>query len=490
MILSKKTISLLLLLICFSIGANSQTQLPAFFGDNMVLQQDDSVSVWGSDKPNCPIIISGSWGNEVTTKSDKNGKWKAKIITLKADNKPYTLSIKGSNEVLFKNVVFGEVWFCAGQSNMEMPVKGYPRSPILGSNEAMLYGTNKFIRSFHVNRNAVETIQEDTKGGEWVEATPLTIKDFSATAYFFAKELNKVLDVPIGIINSSWGGAAAEAFVDNETLKTQFPQVFTRKKGKYEHGIMHKPSLIYNGMVAPFEGFNIQGVIWNQGETNRNRFKEYKKLLPAMFNHWRKKWNDDFSFYMVQVAPFYYGDGRYVTFIGESIVDITKNEKNTGFASTIDIGKCSDIHAPDKETIGKRLALVAFAKNYGFKGITYSGPIYKSMEVDDNQIKVYFHELARGLITKEGKKGIPLNNFEIAGDDKIFYKADAVIKGGDEKSHIIVSSNKVPNPVAVRYAFGNCIKGDVYNTAGLPLMSFRTDNWDDVNYKNDDKSKK
>ena len=451
----------------------------------MVLQQNDSVNIWGTDKPNCPILISGSWGKEIETKSDKNGKWKAKITTLKADNKPYNLSIKGTNEILFKNVVFGEVWFCAGQSNMEMPIKGYPKSPILGGNEAMLYGANKFIRSYHVNRNAVETPQQDTKGGQWLEATPLSIKDFSATAYFFAKELNKVLDVPIGIINSSWGGAAAEAFVDNETLKTQFPQVFTREKGKYEHGIMHKPSLIYNGMVAPFEGFNMRGAIWNQGETNRGRFKEYKTLLPAMFNHWRKKWNDDFSFYMVQVAPFYYNDGRYVTFIGESIVDIAKNEKNTGFVSTIDIGKCSDIHAPDKETIGKRLALVAFAKDYDFKGIVHSGPIYKSMEIDNNKIKVYFDDLARGLITKEGKKGMPLNNFQIAGADKIFYKADAIIKGGDEKSHIIVTSDKVPNPVAVRYAFGNCIKGDIYNTAGLPLMSFRTDNWDDVNYKND-----
>ncbi len=484
----KKIIFYILLISVITLTA--QTKLPSFFGDNMVLQQEQEVSIWGNDTPKTQITVTGSWGKETSTKTDKNGKWRVKIPTPKADKKPYTLTVKGSEEIIFNNVVLGEVWFCAGQSNMEMPVKGYPNSPILGGNEAMLYGTNKFIRSYHVNRNAIETKQQDTKGGQWLEANPLSIKDFSATAYFFAKELNKVLDVPIGIINSSWGGAAAEAFVDNETLKTKFPQVYTRKKGKYEHGIMHKPSLIYNGMVAPFEGFNIQGVIWNQGETNRNRFKEYKKLLPAMFNHWRKKWNDDFSFYMVQVAPFYYGDGRYVTFIGESIVDITKNEKNTGFASTIDIGKCSDIHAPDKETIGKRLALVAFAKNYGFKGITYSGPIYKSMEVDDNQIKVYFDELARGLITKEGKKGIPLNNFEIAGDDKIFYKADAVIKGGDEKSHIIVSSNKVPNPVAVRYAFGNCIKGDVYNTAGLPLMSFRTDNWDDVNYKNDDKSKK
>ncbi len=483
----KRTV--LYILLVFTITSNGQIELPSFFGDNMVLQQNDTVAIWGTDKPNFSITVFGSWGNEVSTKSDKNGKWKTKIATLKADNKPYILNIKGSDEITFNNVVFGEVWFCAGQSNMEMPIKGYPNSPILGGNEAMLYGTNKFIRSYHVNRNAIETPQQDTKGGQWLEATPLSIKDFSATAYFFAKELNKVLDVPIGIINSSWGGAAAEAFIDNETLKTQFPQVFTRKKGKYEHGIMHEPSLIYNGMVAPFEGFNMRGVIWNQGETNRDRFKEYKTLLPAMFNHWRKKWNDDFSFYMVQVAPFYYGDGRYVTFIGESIVDITKNEKNTGFASTIDIGKCSDIHAPDKETIGKRLALVAFAKDYGFKGIVYSGPIYKSMEIDNNQIKVYFDELARGLITKEGEKGMPLNNFEIAGADKIFYKADAIIKGGDEKSHIIVTSNKVPNPVAVRYAFGNCIKGDIYNTAGLPLMSFRTDNWDDVNYQNPPKEK-
>ena len=467
----------------YSLSIHAQTKLPSFFSDNMILQQDDNINIWGTDNPNTAINISGNWGENVTTKTDKDGKWRTKIKTLKADKKSYKLTITGSEKIVLNNILFGEVWFCAGQSNMEMPIKGYPNSPITGSNEAMLYGTNKFIRSYHVNRNAIETPQQDTKGGQWLEANPLSIKDFSATAYFFAKELNKVLDVPVGIINSSWGGAAAEAFVDIETLKTQFPQVFTREKGKYEHGIMHKPSLIYNGMVAPFEGFNMRGAIWNQGETNRNRFKEYKTLLPAMFNHWRKKWNDDFSFYMVQVAPFYYNDGRYVTFIGESIVDITKNEKNTGFASTIDIGKCSDIHAPDKETIGKRLALVAFAKDYGFEGIVYSGPIYKSMEIDNNQIKVYFDELARGLITY-GDKGEPLNNFEIAGADKIFYKADAIIKGGDKKSHIIVSSNKVPNPVAVRYAFGNCIKGDIYNTAGLPLMSFRTDNWDDINYKN------
>jgi len=485
----KKAI-LLLFLFVSSTAINSQTKLPSFFSDNMVLQQEEDVLIWGNDTPKTQISITGSWGEKASAKTDKNGKWSVKIATPKADKKPYTLTVNGSEEIIFNNVVLGEVWFCAGQSNMEMPIKGYPNSPILGGNEAMLYGANKFIRSYHVNRNAIESPQQDTKGGQWLEATPLAIKDFSATAYFFAKELNKVLDVPIGIINSSWGGAAAEAFVDIETLETQFPQVFTRKKGKYEHGIMHKPSLIYNGMVAPFEGFNMRGVIWNQGETNRDRFKEYKTLLPAMFNHWRKKWNDDFSFYMVQVAPFYYNDGRYVTFIGESIVDITKNEKNTGFASTIDIGKCSDIHAPDKETIGKRLALVAFAKDYGIEGIIYSGPIYKSMEIDNNSIKVYFDELARGLITKEGEKGMSLNNFKIAGADKIFYKADAIIKGGDEKSHIIVSSNKVPNPVAVRYAFGNCIKGDIYNTAGLPLMSFRTDNWDDVNYQNPPKAEK
>ncbi len=449
----------------------------------MVLQQNKNVNIWGKDIPEKEIEISSEWGETILVKSNSNGDWKAKLKTLKADNKYYQLTITGSEKITIKNVVFGEVWFCAGQSNMEMPIKGYPNSPITGSNEVMLYGTNKNIRSFHVNRNATETPQDDTKGGQWLEANSLTIKDFSATAYFFAKELNKVLDVPIGIINSSWGGASAEAFVDNETLKTQFPQVITREKGKYEHGIMHKPSLIYNGMIAPFEGFNIRGVIWNQGETNRNRFKEYKKLLPAMFNHWRGKWDDEFSFYMVQVAPFYYNNGRYVTFIGESIVDITKNEKSTGFVSTIDIGKCSDIHAPNKETIGKRLALVAFVKDYGLKGIAHSGPIYKSMEVDNNKIKVFFDELERGLITN-GDKGEPLNNFEIAGADKIFYKADAIIKDGDKKSHIIVSSHKVPNPVAVRYAFGNCIKGDIYNTAGLPLMSFRTDNWDDINYQN------
>ncbi|MEE9349153.1 MAG: sialate O-acetylesterase [Flavobacteriaceae bacterium] len=480
----------ILIALLFTLVLNAQTKLPAFFSDNMILQQNENVTIWGKDTPGKVVKICPEWGKSVKVKTDKNGDWKTAIKTLKADKIAYKVTIKGSDKITINNVLFGEVWFCAGQSNMEMPIKGYPNSPILGSNEALLYGTNKFIRSYHVNRNAIETPQFDTKGGQWLEANSVSIRDFSATAYFFAKELNKVLDVPVAIINSSWGGAAAEAFVDNETLISQFPKVFTRKKGKYEHGIMHKPSLIYNGMVAPFEGYNIQGVIWNQGETNRDRFTEYKELLPAMFNHWRKKWKDDFSFYMVQVAPFYYGDGRFVTFIGESIVEITKHHKNTGFASTIDIGKCSDIHAPNKETIGKRLALVAFAKNYGFDGIMYSGPIYREMKItEDHKIEVYFDEQERGLIT-DGDKKEPLNNFEIAGSDKIFHKADAHIVPRDGKSYVVVSSTKVPEPVAVRYAFGNCIKGEIYNTAGLPMISFRTDDWDDVDYQNPPKDKK
>jgi sialate O-acetylesterase len=484
--MGKNTLFVLLFFLPFSITITAQTKLPSFFSDNMVLQQNESVNIWGKDLSGKMIEISSEWGETVVVKANNNGDWKAKLKTLKADSKYYQLTITGSEKITIKNVVFGEAWFCAGQSNMEMPIKGYPNSPINGSNEAILNAKNKNIRLFHVNRQTNKEPQFDTNKGQWAEATPLTVKEFSAIAYFYGKRLNEVLNVPIGLINASWGGASAEAFVDSETLKTQFSQVFTDKRGKYEHGIMHEPSLIYNGMIAPFEGFNIQGVIWNQGETNRNRFKAYKKLLPAMFKHWRKKWQDDFSFYMVQVAPFYYGDGRYATFIGESIVDITKNEKNTGFASTIDIGKCNDIHAPEKKIIADRLALIAFAKNYNMKGIAYSGPIYKSMEIEGNQIKVYFNELERGLIT-DGDKGEPLNNFEISGADKIFYKADAIVRGRDKKSHIIVSNNKVPNPVAVRYAFGNCIKGDIYNTAGLPLMSFRTDNWDDVNYKNSPK---
>ncbi len=472
---------ILLLLIAYSTSSIAQTKLASFFGDNMVLQQEDTVSIWGYDTPETDITVSAGWGQKVSTKADENGKWRVKLPTPKADKKPYTLSISGSKKIVFNNVLLGEVWFCSGQSNMEMPMKGYPNSPITGSNEAILNAKNKNIRLFQTKRKA-SLIPLDNVEGEWTEASPKTVAGFSATAYFFGKKLNDMLDIPIGLINSSWGGANAEAWTDIETLK-QFEDIeIPTKIGKAVH---HTPLVLYNGMVAPFLGYGIKGAIWYQGEVNRNRPEQYKKLLPAMIKGWRTHWQiGDFPFYMVQIAPYYYGSD-YTPLIVEAQVKIMQKVKNTGLATTTDIGNCSDIHPYDKKTVGDRLAYWALAKDYGFDAIAYKAPIYKSMEnTEDNKIKITFEKSDRdnGLTNYENRYDI--KGFEIAGSDKIFYPAKVKIIGQNE---LLVWSDKVQNPVAVRYAFGNCDMGTLYNTQGIPVPPFRTDNWSKTRIRNKEK---
>ena len=464
------------ILLIFSLAISAQTKLPTFFGDNMVLQQEQEVSIWGTDTPNTTIIISASWGKEVSTKADGHGKWRTKIATPKADKNSYTLTVKGNEKVIFNNVVLGEVWLCSGQSNMEMPIKGFPDSPINGSNEAILNARNSRIRLFHTHRKASLTPVDDVVG-EWVEATPKTVAEFSALAYFFGKKLNEVIDVPIGVINSSWGGANAEAWTDEESL-SQFSDIAIPTEIP-EKGVQQAPAVLYNGMIAPFIGYNIRGAIWNQGESNRKRPEQYKKLLPALIKGWRDKWQiGDFPFYFSQVPPFYYRDGEYATFIVEAQVFVMQTVKNTGLATTTDIGKCSDIHAPEKKLLGDRLAYWALANDYGIEGIAYNGPIYKSMEViEDHKIKIHFEESDRDRGLANFKATKDLEGFIIAGADKQFYPAKAIMK---RKGKIIVWSDEVPDPVAVRYAFGNCNIGSLYNTAGIPAACFRTDKWDDV----------
>jgi len=470
--LRKKNV--LLFIFCLISINYSQTHLPSFFSDNMVLQQNENVSIWGSDNPNVNITVSTNWGWGVqsTTKSDENGKWKIKIMTPSAGG-PYTIMINGSNEIKLNNIMIGEVWLCSGQSNMEMPVRGFPNSPVNGSNEVILNSKNSNIRLFHTNRAASLTPMEDVNG-KWTEAEPKTVAYFSAVAYFFGKKLNDVIDVPIGLIVSSWGGANAETWTDAQTL-SQFNEIELPTELPKYNSRQQSPTLLYNGMINPFVGFNIKGVIWYQGESNRHRPEQYKKLFPEMIKGWRKNWGQgDFPFYFVQIAPYYYKTGVNSTFIRESQLYAMQTVVYTGMAVATDIGECDQIHPAEKEKIGNRLAYWALAKDYGIEGVAFSGPVYKSMEVtEDNKITLTFDYAERGLTTfKQELKG-----FQIAGEDKVFYKALTKIK---RNGIVFVWSDKVPNPVAVRYAFDNCVDANLFNVAGLPASSFRTDNWDKV----------
>jgi sialate O-acetylesterase len=438
----------------------------------MVLQQNATVSIWGKDDPGRNIKISASWGQEAEATSGSDGSWKTKIATPLAGG-PYTVTITGSKEIVLNDVLAGEVWLCSGQSNMEMPVKGYGNQPITGSNEAILQSKNTQLRVFQIDRQPSAVPMDDVEGN-WQQASPATTPDFSATAYFFGELVQEMLGVPVGLIVTSWGGSKAEAWMDRESLKP-FPEI-TIPDEVPERGPHQAGTILYNGMVHPFVDYHIKGAIWYQGESNRNQAAQYRTLFPAMIENWRALWDlGDFPFYFVQISPYGYGSSeetKYATaLLREAQLLSMEQVENTGMAVTADIGDCDCIHPADKTTVGRRLAYWALSETYGFEGISYQSPVYTSMEkTEDGKVNLSFDHAPNGL-TSFGK---PLSGFEIAGEDRFFYPAEALI---NRDRTVTVWSKYVPHPAAVRYAFGDCVAGSLFNIAGLPASPFRTDDW-------------
>lgn len=456
--------------ILFAATTFSQTRLPGIFSDNMVLQQQQPVSFWGTDDPRTKITVTGSWGNKAFTVAGDNGHWKLQLNTPTAGG-PYTVTIKGSKQLLFKNVLVGEVWLCSGQSNMEMPVKGNFNQPVLGSNEAILNSANDRIRMFSQHKTGSITPAFEMNG-EWNAASPATTGAFSATAYFFAKKIQSVLGVPVGLVHTSWGASTIESWMDKETLAGFKNIIIPDTLPKT--GVNQTPAMMYNSMLHPYIGYTIKGAIWYQGESNRTNAGDYQAMFTAMIASWRKQWQQgDFPFYFVQIAPFNYKDTN-AAFLREAQLKTMQSVTHTGMAVTMDIGDPAIIHPSQKETVGTRLAYWALANDYHIKGIAFCGPVYKDMQqTADGKIRLSFDYTEMGL-TSFGK---PLTDFEIAGDDKIFYPANAVINSNEKKGGITVWSDSVKKPVSVRYAFKSWAAGTLFNTFGLPASPFRTDNW-------------
>ncbi|RMG26820.1 MAG: hypothetical protein D6730_08340 [Bacteroidetes bacterium] len=638
-------------------GLHAQIRLPALFTDHIVLQQKSQANIWGWGKQGTKVTVKGDWpGAKASTVVDSTGKWMVKLPTLKAGG-PYEVNIKaeykskkeGKQDTLItlRDVYLGEVWLCSGQSNMAWPVRRADRAE-----EEIAAADYPLIRFFTVKRAYSPTPLEDTEG-EWVLCTPETVADFSAVGYFFGRELHQRLNVPIGLIHSSWGGTPIEAWMSEYGLKrvdayqselakiqqlrlhadsmrqvhqqamagwTQ--QVLARMQGmprgevlhagdwqqmklptlwedaglkgvdgtvwfkkevdipadwagkrlilelgpvddmdvcwfdelqigahqttgvydkprKYEvpatavqpgrHTILVKvmdtgggggiygrpdqlklypadapqaaislagnwgykldvkldglppapqlppiegpraPMNLYNGMIAPLMPYTINGVIWYQGESNTSNPDLYRELFPAMIRDWRLRWNiGDFSFLYVQIAPFRYGSPLVGARLREAQLAALEL-RGTGMAVTMDIGDPDDIHPTNKQEVGRRLALLAMDKAYGYPDVPSSGPMYHFMKIEGDKIRLYFEHTFGGLEARGGE----LTHFEIAGKDKRFYPAKAVIQG----ETILVSSEQVPQPVAVRYAFTNDAVPNLYNAAGLPASSFRTDKW-------------
>lgn len=489
----------------------SVVSLPALFSDNMVLQQGMPVPIWGWGGLNEPITVR--FGSQtVSTITGENGKWMLRLAPMPASSQPTDMMVEGkTNTLTIKNVLVGEVWLASGQSNMEWNVNNTTNAPKYIS-EADIPN----IRLFTVIKNGADEPLNDVEG-RWQVCSPQTVPGFSAVAYYFALELHQKLSVPIGMINSSWGGTSAEEWTPMDILeadrdylailerfKINEPEhpnsvaIYERElaawrkaaeqartEGKpeppgrplhpYGPGVLRKPAALYNAMIAPLVPFPIQGVIWYQGESNSPRAEQYRKLFPNMINAWRRQWGQgDFPFLFVQLANFTQpdaqpGESNWAE-LREAQTQTLSLVPRTAMAVIIDIGEAGNIHPKNKQDVGKRLMQCALKVAYG-QDVPYTGPLYEYMTVADGKIRLHFTNVAGRLIAKDDQ---PLMGFAIAGRDCKFVWAKARIV--DER-RIEVFDEDVPEPVAVRYAWANNPVCNLYDEAGLPASPFRTDDW-------------
>ncbi|MBB1286462.1 sialate O-acetylesterase [Flavisolibacter sp. BT320] len=458
-------------------GLCAQVKTASLFTDNMVLQQKSKTPLWGWAAAGKTISVTPSWNKKsFSAKAGSDGKWKVLLETPTAGG-PYQISITGDGSLHLKNVLIGEVWICSGQSNMEMPMKGFKGQPIAGSNSAILHSTNKNIRLYTVPRGASTTPLDNSKPSAWKEAEPETVSNFSATAYYFGKDLEALLNVPIGLINVSYGGSPVESWMNAEMLQG-FDGITVPGPNDSIKSPNRTPTALYNGMLHPVTGYGIRGMIWYQGESNYDRPDQYEKLFPMAVKQWRQEWGaGDFPFYFVQIAPYNYAQlppyqvgGKYNSaYLRDAQRKSVAQIPNAAMAVLLDKGEEANIHPAHKQEAGERLALLALAKTYGFKGFGAESPSYDTMVVANGIAEVKFSH-ATNWLTSYGKE---LSLFEIAGKDKQFHPAKAVIN----RSSVMVSSPVVKEPVAVRYAFRDFTTAELFSTEGLPVSSFRTDNW-------------
>lgn len=473
-----RQLALLAFFLLFISSAYSQTKLASIFTDNMVLQQKSTVNIWGWDKAGQKITVSTSWNHKsYTAHADQNGKWITKLSTPQGSKRSYEITVSNGKKVTLSNILIGEVWLCTGQSNMEMPLKGFKGQPILGSNELILKSHNPYIRVYTVPRWSVTTAQDNSKPSPWKIAGPETVSGFSATGYIFGKLLNEMLDIPIGLVNVSYGGSTAEAWMSLATLQA-FPDTKIPGKTDSIKQVSRTPTTLYNGMLHPVIGFGIKGAIWYQGESNYEDPDLYEHLFPALVKQWRSEWGDQvFPFYYAQIAPYNYAQlppyktgGKYNSaYLRDAQRKSAAVIPNSAMAVLMDIGEENSIHPSHKEAGGTRLAYLALANTYGLKGFGAESPAFESLEITGSTVTVKFSHAGNGLTTFGKEAAL----FEVAGENKTFYPAKAVMSG----SAVVLSSPMVKVPVAVRYAFKDFVVGDLFNTEGLPASSFRTDNW-------------
>ena len=462
--------------LCFCIPAGAKVTLPSFFSDNMVLQQQCDAAVWGSTDRGRTVVISPSWTRKkYKAVPDADGKWRASIPTPEAGG-PYTIKFSDGDKTTLHNVLIGEVWFCSGQSNMEMPVRGFHGQPVEGSADVILGARPSVpIRMCTIEKKYSLT-PLDSCNGSWQEHTPQAVADCSAAAYFFALKLYEVLGIPVGLLITDWGGTPIEAWMDEPTLRRDFGSEFNF--AHLDHGILPdkypncSPCMLFNGQVAPLVPFTFKGMLWYQGESNRDRAEQYARLQPAYVQMMRELFrNPEAPFYFVQIAPYDYSMGppTLCGYFFEAQESTLAKIPHSGMAATVDLGERKCIHPSRKREVGNRLAYMALADEYGVKGIEERSPSYKSVEFKDGKAIVTFNVGPLGM----APYGREVTGFELAGSDRVFHVATGKTAG----AKVTVSSPEVPDPVAVRYCFRNWCLGNLTNSYGLPALPFRSDDW-------------
>lgn len=458
-----KKLYFLYLLLVSSLISSAEVRLPAILGSHMVLQQQSKIKLWGWSAPSEKITITVSWDNTTyETKGSRGAKWVTEINTPQAGG-PYTIKIKGANEIILEDVMIGEVWVCSGQSNMEWSAD----QGLKQSKEESPNATNKNIRFFYVPKSTSSTPQDDVRA-KWVVCNPDDMLHFSAIGYFFGKQINQSTSFPVGLINSNWGGTPAEVWTPEEVVSND-PEL--RKAAAKVPAFDWWPNQsgeAYNAMVYPLTNFSIAGALWYQGESNVDTHYGYRRLFTSMIDSWRKAWGKDFPFYFVQIAPFDYSDAHINGAYLREAQTKAASHANTGMVVISDlVDNVKDIHPNLKKEVAARLADYALAETYGKNIGSYKSPVYKTHTIEKAAIRVHFDNVTTALVGKGGE----LTDFQIAGADGNFLPAKARVEGRT----VIVYHPSIKEPKNVRFGFTNTAMPNLFSAEGLPVNLFRTD---------------
>ena len=470
----------LLLAAMVALPSAAKVSLPHIFTDNMVVQSDTLASFWGKATPGSRVTLKGSWGAKSQTTAGADGSWKTTLRTPPASFTPLSITLsdgKDRDALTLSNVLSGEVWIASGQSNMEMPLRGFWNQPIEGGAEEIAFSRSrgKGIRFVTVPKSGSYEPQYDFEGS-WQVADPSTAAEFSAVAWWFAKSLRDILDVPVGIVACAHGGAKVEGYQPASQIALYPDRDMERERRDPNMNLWERVGVMYNSMILPIAGYTARGFLWNQGESNVGGHDYYPARQADMLSHWRQLWgNGKMPFYFVELPGWDYGDvnGTTAAFFREAQQRAAKTTPGAYVVCTSDLvydDEPDDIHARNKRPIGERLAWSAAANTYGMKGFPTTYPEYREMKINGREATLYFDNAWNGFTPNDALKG-----FEIAGADRRFFPADARI----DRDHltIIVSSDSVAAPVAVRYCFRNFARGQVHDLMGMPIVPFRTDSW-------------